>query len=501
MDRSSGILLHPTSLPGKYGIGSLGKEAFRFIDFLVQAKQQLWQILPLGPTGYADSPYQCFSSRAGNPLLIDPDLLVADKLLKDSDLKQLEDPSDGRVDFGKVIAQKYPVLRAAYRNFHDTDSHPLRNDFIDFCDENARWLDNYALFMSLKANLGQRPWYEWDTPLKMRVESALAPYRDTLADETGFQKFIQYLFFRQWNQVRDYAHQHNIKIIGDIPLYVAMDSADAWCDTEIFQFDANKNPVAVGGVPPDYFSETGQLWGNPLYNWEKLKDQGYHWWIERIKANLALYDVLRIDHFRGLAAYWAVPYGEKTAVKGEWVPCPGRELFEAILNELGEVPIIAEDLGVVTDDVEALRDDFGLPGMKILQFAFDSSEASDFLPHTYTRNCVVYTGTHDNETLLGWYGNAKKEDREYMLGYIGSDGKTLHWDMIRTAWASVADTAIIPYQDCLGLGNEARMNLPGTTIDNWQWRAQSGDFRPEIADRLARMTKLFGRVRVPKKKS
>jgi len=321
-----------------------------------------------------------------------------------------------------------------------------------------------------------------------------------LSKQIGFQKFMQYIFFRQWNAVKDYAHQNNIRIIGDIPLYVSMDSVDAWTDTDLFQFDASKNPIAVGGVPPDYFSETGQLWGNPLYRWDALREQGYKWWIERIKANLVLYDIIRIDHFRGLAAFWAVPYGEKTAVKGEWVNCPGNELFEAIQAELGNIPIIAEDLGVMTVDVESLRDKFGLPGMKILQFAFDSAEANDFIPHSFIKNCVVYTGTHDNETLMGWVKSAKQEDLRYMLDYINSDGKEIHWDMIRVALASVANIAIIPMQDFLGLGNEGRMNLPGTTSDNWMWRALPDDFSKDITDRLAHMTSLYGRTRVSKQK-
>ena len=499
-ERSSGILLHPTSLPGKYGIGTLGKEAYRFIDFLVRARQQLWQILPLGPTGYADSPYQCFSSRAGNPLLIDPELLVKDKLLKETDFSLLGKSVENRVDFGQVISLKYPVLQLAYENFIDQLTHPLQGDIHDFVEENAGWLDDYALFMSMKMHFDQKPWYAWDKPLKMREENAIAPFRKSLSKQIGFQKFMQYIFFRQWNAVKDYAHQNNIRIIGDIPLYVSMDSVDAWTDTDLFQFDASKNPIAVGGVPPDYFSETGQLWGNPLYRWDALREQGYKWWIERIKANLVLYDIIRIDHFRGLAAFWAVPYGEKTAVKGEWVNCPGNELFEAIQAELGNIPIIAEDLGVMTVDVESLRDKFRLPGMKILQFAFDSAEANDFIPHSFIKNCVVYTGTHDNETLMGWVKSAKQEDLRYMLDYINSDGKEIHWDMIRVALASVANIAIIPMQDFLGLGNEGRMNLPGTTSDNWMWRALPDDFSKDITDRLAHMTSLYGRTRVSKQK-
>jgi 4-alpha-glucanotransferase len=315
-----------------------------------------------------------------------------------------------------------------------------------------------------------------------------------LEDQIEFHKFIQYLFFRQWLAVKDYAHEKNILIIGDIPLYVALDSVDAWANTDLFQFDADKNPVAVGGVPPDYFSSTGQLWGNPLYNWEVLKKGNYKWWIDRIKSNLVLYDIIRIDHFRGFAAYWSVPYGEKTAVNGEWIKCPGMELFKQIRQELGELPIIAEDLGVITDDVVELRDSFGLPGMKILQFAFDSSEANDYIPYNFTRNCIVYTGTHDNDTVKGWFEKAKPEDKKYVLEFMNTKGEDICMDFLRLAWASVARTAIVPMQDLLGLGNEARMNLPGTTTNNWMWRAKSQDFSKEIAARLAYLTSLYGRT-------
>jgi 4-alpha-glucanotransferase len=327
----------------------------------------------------------------------------------------------------------------------------------------------------------------------MKDDHALMPYFGMLNDKIEFQKFMQFLFFRQWTAVKQYAHKNKIIIVGDIPLYVALDSVDAWAHPEIFQFDNQKNPVAVGGVPPDYFSNTGQLWGNPLYKWDVLRQQDYKWWIERIKANLVMYDIVRIDHFRGFAGYWSVPYGEKTAINGKWIPGPGKDLFKVIKRELGEIPVIAEDLGVITDEVEDLRDSFDLPGMKILQFAFDSSEANDYLPHNYPKNCVVYTGTHDNDTATGWIKNANQEDRNLLLDYLASDGVNVCWDMIRLAWASVAYTAIVPMQDLLGLGSEARMNLPGTTVNNWIWRAKSSDFTDELAERLAHLTKLYGR--------
>ena len=493
-ERSSGILLHPTSLPGKYGIGTLGKETFHFIDFLVKSKQKLWQILPLGPTGFADSPYQCFSSAAGNPLLIDFDILVKECLLDKKDLASLDTFDNGPVDYGKVIKSKYPLLKKAMETFRKNAGKEHKTDFHEFTINNKNWLEDYALFMSLKEHFKQKPWYQWEKPLKMRKETALKPFHTLLSDQIEFHKFIQYLFFRQWLDVKDYAHQNNIRIIGDIPLYVALDSVDAWANTDLFQFDKEKNPIAVGGVPPDYFSATGQLWGNPLFRWDALQKDHYHWWIERIKSNLVLYDIIRIDHFRGFAAYWSVPYGEKTAVNGKWIPCPGKELFENIRQEFGEIPIIAEDLGVITDDVEELRDSFGLPGMKILQFAFDSSEANDYIPYNFTKNCVVYTGTHDNDTIKGWFEKAKPEDRKYVLDYMDSSEKDICTDFLRLAWASVANTAIVPMQDLLSLGNEARMNLPGTTVNNWMWRAKSLDFTSELAQKLAQLTILYGRT-------
>ncbi|MGA2822038.1 MAG: 4-alpha-glucanotransferase [Bacteroidales bacterium] len=493
-ERSSGILLHPTSLPGKYGIGTLGKEALHFIDFLVKSKQKLWQILPLGPTGFADSPYQCFSSSAGNPLLIDIDILVKEGLLDKKDLASLDTFDNGPVDYGKVIRSKYPLLKKAMEVFRKNAGKEHKKDFQEFTVTNKNWLEDYALFMSLKEHFKQKPWYQWEKPLKMRKETALKPFYTLLSDQIEFQKFIQYLFFRQWLAIKDYAHQKNIRIIGDIPLYVALDSVDAWANTDLFQFDKEKNPIAVGGVPPDYFSATGQLWGNPLFRWDALQKDHYRWWIERIKSNLVLYDIIRIDHFRGFAAYWAVPYGEKTAVNGKWIPCPGKELFEYIRKEFDEMPIIAEDLGVITDDVEELRDSFGLPGMKILQFAFDSSEENDYIPYNFTKNCIVYTGTHDNDTVKGWFEKAKPEDRKYVLDYMDSSGKDICTDFLRLAWASVANTAIVPMQDLLCLGNEARMNLPGTTVNNWMWRAKSNDFTTELAQKLAKLTVLYGRT-------
>jgi 4-alpha-glucanotransferase len=493
-ERASGVLLHPTSLPGKYGIGTLGKAALDFIDFLVSAKQQYWQILPLGPTGYADSPYQCFSAHAGNPNLIDLDLLVKEKLLQEEDLADFPSLSPDRVDFESVQQARLPLLRKAWETFTQQADNIRKMAYRSFLKDQAKWLNDYSLYRAIKVNREQKPWYLWEKPLKMRDPEAIRDIQQALHDEMDFHKFLQFLFFRQWASVKEYAHNHNVKIIGDIPLYIAHDSADAWANPEIFEFDANHDPIRVGGVPPDYFSETGQLWGNPLFRWDALKETGYRWWIDRISTSLFLYDIIRIDHFRGFAAYWAVPYGDRTAIHGQWIPCPGNDFFEAMKNEFGELPIIAEDLGVITPDVEELRDNFGFPGMKILQFAFDSSEANDYLPHNYIKNCIVYTGTHDNDTVTGWFNSAAEEDRKLVTDYLNSGGDDIHWKFVRLAWASVAYTAIVPMQDLLGLGTEARMNLPGTTQNNWQWRARSSDFSAELAGRLAQLTQLYGRT-------
>ncbi len=493
-ERASGILLHPTSLPGKYGIGTLGKSCFDFIDFLVKAGQTYWQILPLGPTGYADSPYQCFSAHAGNPNLIDPDLLVKVKLLEADDLNDFPRLPEDFVDFDAIQKARLPILKKAYERFLHYADNMQKMAYRNFLKEHSKWINDYALFMAIKANRGQRPWYQWEEPLKMREPEALRAIQASLHDEIDFHKFLQYAFFRQWMAVKEYAHKFKIRIIGDIPLYVALDSADAWSNPEIFEFDENRNPIRVGGVPPDYFSETGQLWGNPLFRWNVLKETDYQWWIERIETNLMLYDIIRIDHFRGFAAYWAVPYGEKTAVNGTWIPCPGQDFFTAIRNKLGSLPIIAEDLGVITPDVEALRDGFGLPGMKILQFAFDSAEANDYIPYNYVKNCIVYTGTHDNDTVVGWFDKASANDKKYVLDYLDTDGHEIHWAFIRLAWSSVANTAIVPMQDLLGLDTASRMNLPGTTSGNWTWRTKKSDFTAQIAERLAQMTRLYGRT-------
>lgn len=500
-ERASGVLLHPTSLPGKYGIGSLGKCAFNFIDFLVKAKQQYWQILPLGPTGYGDSPYQCFSAHAGNPNLIDLDLLVKSRYIDAEDLAEYPHFDDGPVRYGDVQNARFPLLKKAYKSFTMYADNQEKLAYRNFIKDQAKWINDYSLFMAIKANRGQRPWLEWEPGLKSREPETLKAIQTLLHEEADFHKFMQFIFFRQWMAVKDYAHKHKVRIIGDIPLYIALDSADAWANPEYFEFDAQLNPIRVGGVPPDYFSETGQLWGNPLFNWEKMKSTGYSWWVDRIKTSLYLYDIIRIDHFRGFAAYWAVPYGEATAMNGKWVTAPGKDFFEFLRNEMGTLPIIAEDLGVITPDVEELRDGFGFPGMKILEFAFDSSEANDYIPHNYVKNCIVYTGTHDNDTVIGWFRSAGSSDKKQVLDYLNRNENEIHWSFIRLAWASVAYTAIVPMQDLLGLDTTSRMNLPGTTTNNWVWRAKSSDFSDELAGQLAHVTALFGRTRRVKIKS
>ena len=494
-ERSSGILFHPTSLPGKYGIGTLGKEAYAFIDFLKKSKQKLWQIFPLGPTGYGDSPYQSFSSFAGNPYLIDFDLLIEAHLLSEEDLKDIFfGDNEEYIDYGAIYNQKYPLLRKAYENFKSSDNSEMKGALENFKRENNSWLNDYSLYISLKNHFNGLPLNEWPQDIKNRENAAMEHYKNELADDIEYHNFIQFLFFKQWGDVKRYANENGIKIIGDIPIFVAADSSDAWANPEIFLFDKERKPVKVAGVPPDYFSATGQLWGNPLYNWEKLRDTNYNWWVERVRANLSTCDIIRIDHFRGFEAYWAVPYGDDTAINGQWEPGPGIDLFNAIKSQLGELPIIAEDLGLMTQGVIDLREATGFPGMKILGFAFDSGEENDYLPHTYTKNCVVYTGTHDNDTLVGWFQKAKEEDREFARNYLNSRAdEEIHWDAIRGAWSSVACMAISPVQDFLGLGSEARINTPGVASGNWQWRLKQGVLTDELAEKIAKLTKIYSR--------
>jgi 4-alpha-glucanotransferase len=501
--RSSGLLLHPTSLPGRFGVGDLGPEAYRFVDFLVSAGQSLWQVLPLGPTGYGDSPYACYSAFAGNTLLVSAERLLDEGLLEASDLTA--DLKADRVDFGQAHDLKDGVLRRAYQHYKKTTDTNLRSAFETFAQREAHWLDDYALFRALKDAHNGVAWNEWEPSLVRRTPAALERAREQLREEIEAQMFYQFLFFEQWFALKNYCNERGVKIVGDLPIFVAQDSADVWTNPDQFKLDKNGRPLVVAGVPPDYFSSTGQLWGNPLYNWERMEADGFKWWIERVRATLKVVDIARVDHFRGFAACWEIPGGDKTAERGQWVEAPGRELFTAIRKTLGQLPIIAEDLGVITPDVVALRDDFGFPGMRILQFGFGGDAKNIDLPHNYVANVVAYTGTHDNDTTVGWFESVAGEgstrtakqierERQFCLDYLNSDGKEIQWDFIRAVFASVANTAIVPLQDVLGLGTEARMNLPNSTEGNWSWRYRATDLTAEIAPRLKKLTTLYGRL-------
>lgn len=487
--RKAGILLHPTSLPGKYRIGTLGKECKKFIDFLEKSKQSLWQVFPLGPTGYGDSPYQCFSAFAGNPYLIDLENLVELGLLSEEEIKVCYSEEDEYVDYGKLYELKNPLLEKAYdkRNL-------LLDEFNMFKKENSSWLDNYALFISIKNHNNGASWDIWDKDIKFRKAEAIKRYERLLERQIDTQKFIQFLFFRQWKEIKQYANAKNIEIIGDIPIFVAFDSADAWANTDIFLFDHDLKPCCVAGVPPDYFSATGQLWGNPLYNWDKMKETGYKWWIERIKANLSTCDIIRIDHFRGFESYWEIPYGEETAINGKWVKGPGIDFFNKLKEVFGKLNIIAEDLGILTDDVVKLKENAGLPGMKILQFAFDGDMTNDYLPHNFEKNCVVYTGTHDNDTTQGWYNSLNDNERNRVKSYINNwDDAGIVWNLIRLAHESVAKFSIIPMQDYLCLDSRARINTPGVSVGNWMFRMKENAMSDELACSIAQLTNYYGR--------
>ncbi len=499
-ERSAGVLLHPTSLPNRYGIGDLGDSAYQFVDFLVAAKQQLWQLLPLGPTGYGDSPYQSFSAFAGNPLLVSPDRLVAEGFLAPEAIEVVPNFPTGAVDFGPVIDYKRDLLRQAYDYFQGNADGVQREAYDRFCRNTAYWLDDYALFMALKEYHKDQDggvWNTWPKPIAKRQVKAMKQWGAQLAGEIENHKFQQFLFYKQWLELKAYANSHGVKIIGDIPIFVAYDSADVWSNPELFYLQKDGSPSVVAGVPPDYFSVTGQRWGNPLYNWEKLAADNYGWWVRRIHMNLVQADIVRIDHFRGFEAYWEIPASEPTAVIGRWVKGPDAAVFDAVKAKLGDLPIIAEDLGVITPEVEALRERFGFPGMKILQFAFGGERNSSFLPYAYDKNSVVYTGTHDNETTLGWYLNATEDERDHVRRYTVSSGRDIVWDLIRLAYASVANQAIIPMQDLFVLGNEARMNFPGKEGGWWQWRYTREMFSaraPGIALGLAELASLYDRV-------
>jgi len=499
--RSSGILLHPTSLPGRYGIGDLGPEAYGFADFLASAGQKLWQVLPLGPTGYGDSPYQLFSAFAGNPLLISLDELIRRGLLTELDIAPLPPFSEECVDFSEVIRFKWSALRAAYGRFNTNSS-----EFAAFSGGNDWWLDDYALFMALKhASREQSVWTTWDPAIVSRQPGALATACDRLRNEIEFHKFTQLEFFRQWAALQRYCRERGIRIMGDVPIYVAHDSAEVWAYPELFELDSKGNPVKVAGVPPDYFSAVGQLWGNPIYRWDRIAADGYKWWIARIRAAMASLDIIRLDHFRGFEAYWEVPATEPHAVRGRWVDGPGAALFEALQNALGELPMVAENLGVITSGVEGLRKHFGFPGMAILQFAFGTDpQAPDFKPHNYSRDLVAYSGTHDNDTTVGWWSSAGaafstrtaeevSEEREFAKRYLDTDGREIHWAFIRALMASVANTVVVPLQDVLGLGSEARMNTPATRSGNWRWRYRKSMLADRHAERLGEMAATYDR--------
>ena len=489
--RRSGILMHITSLPGAYGVGTMGKKAYEFVDFLKEAGQSYWQILPLTPTGYGDSPYQSCSTFAGNHYLIDLDWLKGDGLLTDADLEGIEWYwSEEKVDFGRQYNNRLSVLRKAYNRFAGGA------DFDAFCNENTDWLPDFALFMALKGKLGGAPWYQWEDALKFRSEATLESARVELADEIRFYSFVQFMFYKQWNSLRDYAHRNGVSIIGDVPIYVPYDSVEVWSNPGLFQLNEKLDPTDVAGCPPDAFSADGQLWGNPLYRWDVLAQDGYAWWIKRLGSAGKLYDVIRMDHFRGFEAYWAVPYGDTTARNGRWVKGPDMGFIEAVKNGLPHINFIAEDLGFLTQEVLDLRDASGYPGMKILEFAFDSREPSEYLPHTYIPNTVCYTGTHDNMTMRQWFETATPEAVAYATEYMKlSQEEGLVWGTIRTAMASVSDMCIIQMQDYLDLGADARMNFPGICDGtNWIWRAKDGVINHELAQKIRKLTELYGRL-------
>jgi len=503
--RCGGILLHLTSLPSRHGIGDLGQSAYQFAEFLAASGQKLWQVLPLSPTGYGDSPYQCFSAFAGNPLFIDLGALLEQDLLAPLDLSSAPDFPDDYVDYGLVIEFKLAVLRRAAQKFLADDWHPQRAEFEAFCRNNAAWLNDYALFMACKGVHRGAVWTNWEPAIRRRDAAALKEWSTTLSHEIEVFKYWQFEFCRQWDNLKTHCHQRGIRIMGDIPIYVAHDSADVWAHPELFHLDEQGKPTVVAGVPPDYFSATGQLWGNPIYRWDVLGNCGYRWWIDRFRASLHLFDIVRLDHFRGFEAYWEVPAGASTAAGGKWVKGPGAEFFHALQAGLGELPIVAENLGVITPEVEAIRKQFGFPGMSLLQFAFGNDpQGPSFRPHNYARELVAYTGGHDNDTTVGWwtssgYGDSTRtaedvrKEREFTRAYLGFENEAINWVFIRTVLASVADIAIIPLQDVLGLGSEARMNLPGTISGNWKWRYRPSILTNEIAERLGMMTTLYDR--------
>ncbi|MBR2421160.1 MAG: 4-alpha-glucanotransferase [Oscillospiraceae bacterium] len=497
--RNSGILMHITSLPSPYGVGTMGKEAYRFVDFLKKAGQRYWQILPVTPTGYGDSPYQSCSTFAGNHYLIDLDMLVEEGLLKKSEITKIKwFDTPERVNFGHLYNHRLDVLRLAYQRAEPTEG------FEAFCRANESWVYDYACFMALKAENGGKPWYQWEDGLKYRNDpAAMAIAWNRLNDEITFHLFLQYLFHRQWEALRAYAHKNGVQIIGDVPIYVPYDSAEVWSNPHLFYLDEKLDPIAVAGCPPDGFNADGQLWGNPLYRWEVHKQENFSWWVQRMGAAGERYDMVRLDHFRGFESYWAIPYGDATARNGKWMPGPGMDFVDAMHHQLPQIPMIAEDLGFLTKEVKDLQKASGYPGMKVLTFAFDSREPSDYLPHTYTQNSVCYTGTHDNMTTRQWFDTAPKGAVKYAREYMGirpEEGDV--WGTIRTAMAGVSDLCVIPIQDYLELGGEARMNFPGTQSgDNWTWRATKGYLNAALSKRIYRLTELYGRLEIEKEET
>ena len=503
--RSSGILLHPTSLPGPYGIGELGAEAHRFADFLKDAGQRIWQLLPLGPTGYGDSPYQCFSAFAGNPMLISLDTLVKRGYLSREDLDPHPAFPRDKVDFGPLIEWKTPLLRKASQGFNRTATSADRHDFEQFCERHSSWLEEFALFMALKEVHNNIMWTLWEPELALRDPVALDKARQDLQQQIACNKFIQFEFARQWSELKAHCERNGIRVMGDVPIYVAQDSSDVWAAPGMFDLEADGKPRVIAGVPPDYFSSTGQCWGNPIYLWEVHAKTGFQWWIARFRRAFEMLNMIRLDHFRGFEAYYEIPGTATTAVNGQWVKGPGVALFEAVEAALGNLPILAENLGVITAEVESLRNRFGFPGMAILQFAFGKDpQAPDFKPHNYPSHRVAYTGTHDNDTVVGWWTSTGaadstrtaedvEEEMEFARRYLNTDGSEIHWAMIRTLMASVADTAIFPLQDVLGVGSEGRMNLPGTSSGNWHWRYRSEDLTIGIGARLRLLAQTYDR--------
>lgn len=506
-ERLSGILLHPTSLPGRFGIGDLGESAYRFVDFLSKTGQHLWQVLPLGAIRgvYDNSPYQCLSIFAGNTMLISLDKLAEDGLLEQSDLDSEPAFPSHTVDYEAVTRCKVPLLKKSFQLFRSKASSSQKNQFESFCQQNSFWLDDYALFLALKETHQNTAWNSWEHDIKWREPDAIKRWRAQLAYAIDNHKYQQYQFYKQWSDIKNYCSKCGIRLIGDIPLFIALDSADVWLRPELFYLDEDGQPTVVAGVPPDYFSQTGQRWGNPLYGWDVMAKESYQWWVERFHAALSMVDIIRLDHFRGFEKYWEIPATESTAINGRWVKGPGADFFRVIRTRLGRLPIIAEDLGVITPEVDELREQFGFMGMRVLQFAFGNDpKADDYKPHNYPRNCVVYTGTHDNDTTMGWFRNAnpasstqsrteRETEKKRALKYVGTDGREINWDFIRLAFQSVAVMAIIPLQDVLGLGSEARMNIPGTASGNWRWRFTRDMITSQIENRLLEMTKSSGR--------